>query len=123
MAEIKIVLIPKGENIIEVLSAECDKQGINWGNFEEAVGEIKDYELIVHHPNGRVENMHSKNAAMIQTVSGEVKKQRNGMEINLKTKISPGGLNSFTGKLMSATAATDVEIAIRKINQSKIIIG
>lgn len=123
MADIKIVLIPKGEDIFAVLATECEKQSINWGNFEEAVGEIRDYEMVVHHPNGRVENLHSKNTSMIQTVSGEVRKSRDGFEINLKVKVTPGGLNSFTGKLLSATAATDVEIAIRKINQSKIIIG
>lgn len=123
MVEIKVIAIPKGNDVMETLQKELLSQNVEWGTFEEAIGQIKSYDLIRHLPNDRVERVSIKNIADIQSISGQVKKRGNSFEIEMKVKLGQGGITTISGKLLSATANSDIEIAVRKINHGKMIIA
>lgn len=123
MVEIKVIAIAKGEDFMEALEKGLRAQGVEWGTFEEAMGQIKAYDMIRHMPNDRVERVFVKNVADIQSVSGQVKNYGSRFEIELKVKLGQGNITSVSGKLLSATAASDIEIAVRKVNHGKMIIA
>ncbi len=119
MAEIFVLKLNEGVELIEELTKFAKKESIDYGLLISAKGMLKKIDLIT---NTGENKQHFKEKCDIDSISGEIKKLNNGKyDVSVRAALSSNGFSSKSGKILKGFVFGNLEIQMRKVNVSKII--
>jgi predicted DNA-binding protein with PD1-like motif len=119
LAEIFVLKLNEGVELIEELTKFAKKESIDYGLLISAKGMLKKIDLIT---NTGENKQHFKEKCDIDSISGEIKKLNNGKyDVSVRAALSSNGFSSKSGKILKGFVFGNLEIQMRKVNVSKII--
>ena len=121
IAEIKILKLKDGEDVLESLGEFALKNSINHALIKEASGKVRDFEISGFAGKGSIENTADKSPREVLAVSGQIMVSKGVPNVHLKVSVSRPGLSAVSGLLLRGKAADSLEIAVQKSETGKII--
>ncbi len=117
-----ILRLNDGYEVIGELEKFVRENEMEYGLLVSGSGKIKEFELILHEPNGGLNRARFENEFELNALSGKIQKAKDGkINTNIKVSITSTGVTPKAGQLVSGTADGILKIGIRKVGFGGII--
>lgn len=113
--------IEENSDIIQKVSELMEQEKLSEIQFVSAKGKIRNPEIVSSGRSGSVLTHNLKGDFEVNAISGSIFKSKKTTEPQVNVAVAQTGANSKIGKLVKAKAGKDLELTLRKIDLSKMI--
>jgi len=113
----------EGEDVIERLKKFCEEEKADYYLIIGGSGRIKDYSMISSSRGARIDTEIGREPIDVTAVSGKIENVKGRFSATVNVSLSRSGFNTISGQLTKAKAGNALEIGLRKIDESKIIMA
>ncbi|MDD4251266.1 MAG: DUF296 domain-containing protein [Candidatus ainarchaeum sp.] len=118
-----ILKINDNVDVINSIKQFIIENNLKSGLFVGATGFLKNFELLVNEQRSGLRRQKYDNIFDIDNVSGKFQIINGKINIDLKLSGSCTGFTSISGQLVSGLAASTIELEIKNLDSSKMIIA
>lgn len=125
MAESTFVLkLSDGSDIFAELEKLARENKVGYGLLVSGCGKIREFELISHESRGGLNRAKFDQEFELNAISGKIQLEKGGkFSANVRVSISSTGFTPKAGELVKGKASKSLEIGVRKIDYSKMIMA
>lgn len=117
-----ILSLDDGSDVIRELEKFVRENEMEYCLLVSGSGKIKEFELILHEPNGGLNRARFENEFELNALSGKIQKAKDGkINTNIKVSVTSTGVTPKAGQMVSGKAAGVLEISVRKVGFGGII--
>ncbi|MBI4043421.1 MAG: DUF296 domain-containing protein [Candidatus Diapherotrites archaeon] len=116
-----ILKLTDNADVLEELRKLVSEQRITYAFVENASGRLKEFQLVSHAPNGRVETNYFKDACELNAMHGKIQRAQGEFVVNVRVLASRTGFTGVSGQLLKGKADGELIIELRKVDMSKMI--
>jgi len=116
-----VLKVEAGEDVIQKIVELMGKEKTTEIVFTKATGKLRDPEIVTHGKQGSVNTEKLKGDYEINAISGSIERKKETINHQINVAVTQTGVNAKIGKLIKAKAGRELEIGLRRIDLSKMI--
>jgi predicted DNA-binding protein with PD1-like motif len=118
-----LLRISNNEDIFDSIKNFVIENNIKSGFFVSVKGYIKDFEIMVNERHGLLNNQKNNGIFDVNNVSGKIQWINGKVDVGMRVSVSSTGFTTCSGQLVKGRAANFLELEIKNMDSSKMIIA
>lgn len=121
MANAFTLKIEEGTDVLAKVAEMLEKEKIGEIVFLSAKGYLRDPEVVTHGTNAKVNAEKLRGEYEVSAISGSMLRKSGAIDPQVNVAVTQTGVNTKIGHLVKAKAGRGLELSLRKIDLSKMI--